>query len=114
MMTLARWKVILVLLATILGLLFTLPNLLPAKVRDGLPPFMPRKTLNLGLDLQGGSYLLYSVDTVALRNERLANMTEDVRTTFRDKQIAFSDLANTGGVITMRITDPNQIGDALN
>jgi len=114
MMTLARWKVILVLLATILGLLFTLPNLLPAKVRDSLPPFMPKKTLNLGLDLQGGSYLLYSVDTVALKTEKLNNMTEDVRNTFRDKQIAFTDLVNVGGAISVRITDPNQIDDALN
>ena len=52
-----------------------------------------KNTLNLGLDLQGGSYLLYSVDTAALRNERLTNMAEDVRTTLRDKQIAFTDLA---------------------
>src|SRR3954451_17254158 len=102
MMNLARWKVIVVVLATILGLLFTLPNMLPAKVRDSLPAFMPKKTLNLGLDLQGGSYLLYSVDTVALRNEKLNNMTEDVRTTFRDKQIAFTDLTNSGGAINLR------------
>ena len=53
MMTLARWKVILVLLATILGLLFTVPNLLPGNVRDSLPGFMPKSTLKLGLDLQG-------------------------------------------------------------
>ena len=30
MMNLSRWKVILVVLATVFGLLFTLPNLLPA------------------------------------------------------------------------------------
>jgi preprotein translocase subunit SecD len=113
MMTLARWKVILVLLATILGLLFTLPNLLPANVRDGLPAFMPKSTLKLGLDLQGGSYLLYSVDTAALRTERLNNMAEDVRNAFRDKQIAFTDLAISGGEIGVRITDPNQVNDAL-
>ncbi len=114
MMNLARWKVVLVVLATVLGLLFTLPNLLPAKVRDSLPPFMPRNTLHLGLDLQGGSRLLYSVDTVALRNERLTNMAEDVRTTFHDKQINFTDLAVTNGQIGVRITDPNQINDAAN
>ena len=114
MMTLARWKVVLVLLATILGLLFTLPNLLPASVRDGLPGFMPKNTLKLGLDLQGGSYLLYSVDTAALRTERLNNMTEDVRSTFREKQIAFTDLAITNGEIGVRITDPNQVSMALN
>src|SRR3954454_24512262 len=113
MMTNARWKVILVLLTTILGFLFTLPNMLPAHVRDGLPAFMPKNTLHLGLDLQGGSDLLYSVDTVALRNERPTNMAEDVRTTFRDKNIAFTDLAVTNGAIGLRITDPNQVNDAV-
>ncbi|HEX2816741.1 MAG TPA: protein translocase subunit SecD, partial [Phenylobacterium sp.] len=108
MMNLARWKVIVVVLATVFGLLFTLPNLLPAKMRDSLPGFMPRNTLHLGLDLQGGSDLLYSVDIVALRNERLTNMAEDVRTAFRDKQIAFTDLAVTNGEIGLRITDPTQ------
>jgi preprotein translocase subunit SecD len=112
MMNLARWKVILVVLATVLGLLFTLPNLLPAKVRDGLPGFMPKSTLHLGLDLQGGSRLLYSVDTVALRNERLTNMAEDIRTGFRDKNIAFTDLAVTNGEIGVRITDGAQLNDA--
>ncbi|HEY2356528.1 MAG TPA: protein translocase subunit SecD, partial [Phenylobacterium sp.] len=114
MMNLARWKVVVVLLATIFGILFTLPNVLPANVRESLPAFMPKNTLKLGLDLQGGSDLLYSVDTVALRNERLTNMAEDVRTTFRDKQIAFTDLAVTNGEIGLRITDPGQVTTALN
>jgi preprotein translocase subunit SecD len=113
MMNLARWKVILVVMATIFGFLFTLPNLLPANVRDSLPAFMPKNTLHLGLDLQGGSDLLYSVDTVALRSERLTNMAEDVRTTFRDKQIAFTDLAVTNGEIGLRITDAAQVNAAV-
>ena len=54
MMQLSRWKVILVVLATILGALFTLPNLMPAGARSSLPGFLPRQGLNLGLDLQGG------------------------------------------------------------
>jgi preprotein translocase subunit SecD len=112
MMNLARWKVMLVVLATVFGFLFTLPNLLSPAAREHLPPFIPRNTLHLGLDLQGGSDLLYSVDTVALRNERLTNMAEDVRTTFRDKQIAFTDLAVNNGAIGVRITDPGQVNDA--
>jgi len=114
MMNLARWKVILVVLVTLISVLFTLPNLLPAKVRDSLPGFMPKNTLHLGLDLQGGSYLLYSVDTVALRAEHLTNMAEDIRTTLKDKQIAFTDLAVSNGEIGLRITDPGQVNDAAN
>src|SRR3954468_24747153 len=108
MMNLARWKVILVVLATVFGLLFTLPNLLPGNVRDSLPGFMPKSTLKLGLDLQGGSYLLYSVDTAALRVEKLNNMLEDVRTTLRDKQIGFTEPVIANGEISVRISDPNQ------
>jgi len=114
MMNVSRWKVILVVLATVFGLLFTLPNLLPANVRDQLPAFMPKKVLNLGLDLQGGSSLLYSVDTAALRTERLTNLTEDVRSTLREKEIAFTGLAVVGDAINVRISDPAQVSDAAN
>jgi preprotein translocase subunit SecD len=114
MMSSSRWKIFFVVLATALGLLFTLPNLLPAHVRDRLPAFMPKSTLHLGLDLQGGSYLLYSVDTVALRNERLTNMAEDIRTQLHDKNIAISDLAVSNGQIGLRITDPAQMTAAAN
>ncbi|MDB5495390.1 MAG: secD, partial [Phenylobacterium sp.] len=114
MMNLSRWKVTLVVLAAVLGLLFTLPNLLPKSAVDALPGFMPKKTLNLGLDLQGGSYLLYSVDTQALRNERLTNLTEDVRKTLTDDQIPFTDLGQVNGELSVRITDPGQVAKAQN
>jgi preprotein translocase subunit SecD len=114
MMTVSRWKVALVLLATLFGVLFTVPNLLPPDARDGLPGFLPKKALNLGLDLQGGSYLLYSVDTQALRNERLTNLTEDVRKTLTDAQIAFTDLGQANGALSVRVTDPAQVNNALN
>jgi SecD/SecF fusion protein len=114
MMTLSRWKVILVVLATIFGALFTLPNLLPPDARAKLPGFVPSKALNLGLDLQGGSYLLYSVDTQALRNERLTNLTEDVRKTLTDAQIPFTDLGQVSGALSVRITDPSQVNKAQN
>jgi preprotein translocase subunit SecD len=109
MLTLSRWKLILVALAIVFGLMFALPNALSPKAREGLPGFLPRQTLNLGLDLQGGSYLLLEVDTNALRNERLTNMVEDVRTQLGEKKIAFSGLAVVGGAVVLRITDPNDI-----
>jgi preprotein translocase subunit SecD len=67
MLTLSRWKIFAVILSVIFGIVFTLPNLLPQKTLDALPGWVPHQKLNLGLDLQGGSYLLYEVDTDALR-----------------------------------------------
>ena len=114
MMTLSRWKFIVVTAAVLFGLLFTLPNLLPAGVRDAIPGFLPHKTLNLGLDLQGGSYLLLEVDTSALRKEKATNLLEDVRKSLRDDQIQYTDLVQTGTGATVRITDPGQVATAYN
>ncbi|RAK52352.1 protein translocase subunit SecD [Phenylobacterium deserti] len=112
MLNLSRWKVILVILSVVFGVLFTLPNLLPEATRAQLPGFMPKKTLNLGLDLQGGSSLLYEVDLVALRAERLTNLIEDVRKTLTDEQVPFADLGQVNGAIVVRITDPAQFDKA--
>lgn len=112
MLTLSRWKVLLVVLSMVLGVLFALPNALPKEVRDDLPGFLPKKTLNLGLDLQGGSYLLLEVDIAALRSERLTNTLEDVRTQLREARIAHSDLRVLNGGVTVRITEPGQVNEA--
>jgi preprotein translocase subunit SecD len=112
MLILSRWKVLVVVLSVVLGLLFAAPNTMPQNVRDGLPAFLPKKALNLGLDLQGGSYLLMGVDTAALRKERLTNTVEDTRTLLRDEKIAFTDLAAVNGEASVRITDPDQVSNA--
>ncbi|HEX5377310.1 MAG TPA: protein translocase subunit SecD [Phenylobacterium sp.] len=110
----SRWKTFAVLAAVLYGVLFTLPNLLPQATRDALPGFMPKQTLNLGLDLQGGSSLLLSVDTKALRAEKTTNLIEDSRTTLREEGIDFSDLGQAGGAVTVRITDPAKVNAAAN
>ena len=67
MLQLRPWKIALVVIAAIIGIVFTLPNLVPASATAGWPGLFSQR-LNLGLDLQGGSYLLLEVDlTVALR-----------------------------------------------
>lgn len=112
MLNLSRWKVIAVVLSVIFGVLFTLPNVLPKATLDKLPGFVPKQTLNLGLDLQGGSYLLLEVDTDALRTERLVNLVEDVRTVLRTDDITFSELRQANGEVSVRITDPAQVSAA--
>ena len=114
MLTLSRWKIVLVTLSVIFGLLFTLPNLLPQKTLDGFPGWLPKQKLNLGLDLQGGSYLMYEVDTAALRQERLKNLVEDVRTVLRGEQIAFGELAEVDGTVRLRIADAGKVDEAAN
>ncbi|RZJ74426.1 MAG: protein translocase subunit SecD, partial [Brevundimonas sp.] len=79
MIQLSRWKVILVVVALFLGLLLAFPNVLTPAQRAALPGWLPKNALNLGLDLQGGSYLLLEVDVPAMRAKRVTNLVEDVR-----------------------------------
>ncbi|MDB5432729.1 MAG: secD [Caulobacter sp.] len=113
MMSLARWKIIAITMAVLFGVLFTLPNLLTPGQLAALPGFLPHKTLNLGLDLRGGSYLLLEVDIDALRAEKLKNLTEDVRNTLNDADLG-NNISQTGNTISIRLADPNRMNDAVN
>ena len=68
-------KLILFIFCLILGLL-ALPNFVN---NDALPSFFPKNTLNLGLDLRGGSYLLLEVDTETIKKEKSEILLDDIR-----------------------------------
>ncbi|MDB5453683.1 MAG: secD, partial [Caulobacteraceae bacterium] len=108
MLQLPRWRVIVVLVATLLAIVFSVPNVLPASTLQSLPSWVPAKRLNLGLDLQGGSSLLLEVDLAALNREKLNDLMEDVRSTLREKQVDFAELAQVNGAINVRIVNPAQ------
>ena len=59
----------------------------------------PSGTLNLGLDLQGGSHLLLSVDTDAVQRERLEDLTSDIRLALRGERIGYSGLSRVAVVL---------------
>jgi len=50
------------------------------------------KKINLGLDLQGGSYLLLEIDNNPIIIKKLQNTTSTIRNFLKDEQIDFSDL----------------------
>jgi preprotein translocase subunit SecD len=103
MMTLSRWKVILVTLAVLFGVVFTLPNVLPQKTLDSLPSWAPKQKLNLGLDLQGGSSLLLEVDTASLKTERMNSLLEDVRNSLTQATVTFDGLSQRGDAVSVHI-----------
>jgi preprotein translocase subunit SecD len=100
MIHLSRWKVILLALSLAFGILFAYPSLLTPAQREALPGFLPKNTLNLGLDLQGGSYLLLEVDVTEMQAKRVANMVEEVRETLAEAGVFPASLqAEPAGVV---------------
>ena len=62
------------------------------------------KKINLGLDLQGGSYLLLEIDNEPVEIQKLQNTTTVVRNFLKDKKIAFTDLRIEGKAIFFNIS----------
>ena len=115
MLSVARWRIILVAVATILGVLLSLPNFLPSAVRDAMPGFLPRQTLNLGLDLQGGSYLLLEVDTDTLREQQLENVADQMAQALRDAEpaIRYTGRGVVGNAARLRLVNREDMARAL-
>ena len=53
--------------------------------------YLDRK-INLGLDLQGGSYLLLEIDNSPVIEQKLQNISTLIRTYFKEKDIRISNL----------------------
>jgi protein-export membrane protein SecD len=113
MIHLSRWKVILLALSLVFGLLFAYPNVLTPAQREALPSWLPSSGLNLGLDLQGGSYLLLEVDVPAMREDRLNNLGEDVRSELGQAGIPFGAIVREDAGVIVTLSDPAQMDAAL-
>ncbi len=50
------------------------------------------RKINLGLDLQGGSYLLLEIDNTPVITQKLQNKVSNLRKFFKDKNINFKNL----------------------
>ena len=83
MLQFSKYKITLILAVILAGLYTAAPNLFSESELQRLPSWLPARTVSLGLDLQGGSHLLYEVDTAALVKERLENATSSVREALR-------------------------------
>jgi preprotein translocase subunit SecD len=107
MLDFPRWKVILVLFTTVVGVIMALPSIVPAQYLGWAPQSFRDSKINLGLDLAGGSHLLLEADIDDLGKSRLSAMEEQVRVTMRreDPRIEISDISTAGGELSFSARD---------
>lgn len=81
-----RWRMLVALLVTVLGLAYALPSI-PMIGKSPLQKLLPEDKISLGLDLMGGIYLTLGVDVEKAVENNLAQTGQDLRTVAREEGI---------------------------
>ena len=100
------WKSILVVSVLIAGIIFSIPSILYKE--DSGSWFLENK-INLGLDLQGGSYLLLEVKSEVLFKEELDNVSDSLRLIARELKVTISNIDSDSDEIQIRFTNSDNL-----
>jgi preprotein translocase subunit SecD len=104
MLYFTRWKALAIILTALVVCLCAVPNFFPeAKVKTW--PLWAQRHLVLGLDLQGGSYLLLEVDSNYVKKEKLDQVRDDVRRVLRENKIGYTGLASRADYVEVRVKE---------
>ena len=107
-----RWKIVLIVLTCLSGVVFTFPNFFSKETVAGWPWWMPHRQLPLGLDLQGGAHLLLAMDTNELEKDWLTTLRDDARKSLREAKIGFTGLGIVSNTVQVRIAKPEDMDKA--
>jgi len=100
------WKSTLVILVVLAGVIFSLPSIIYKE--DSGNWYLDNK-INLGLDLQGGSYLLLEVQFDVLIQEELENISDSIRLISRNLQTKINNITSSEDEIQFRFNDSKNI-----
>ena len=104
MLYFTRWKALAIILTALLVCLFAVPNFFPQE-RVKTWPVWAQRHIVLGLDLQGGSYLLLEVDSNYVKKDKLDQVRDDVRRALRENKIGYTGLATRGDYVEVRVKE---------
>jgi len=78
-----KWRVGIVLATVLFGLVYVVPNFVP---EGSLPDWFPNNKFTLGLDLQGGLLLQYSVDVEKAVSDKVDRTVPEVKSRLEAKK----------------------------
>ena len=105
------WKIFIVFLLVSLGVIFAIPSIL---YKEDTGNWYLDNRLNLGLDLQGGSYLLLEVQTNVLIEEEFANFSDTIRMIARENRIKINNIENINDELKVRFDTTEKLDEVRN
>src|SRR5499427_4335451 len=112
MLYFTRWKALAIIVTALVVCLCAVPNFFPEATVKTWPAWAQRR-LVLGLDLQGGSYLLLEVDANSVRKDRLEAVREDARKVLREARIGYTGLNVRNDAVEVRIIKDTDVQTAI-
>ncbi len=108
MLIFENWKKVLILIVSIFAILFSLPNFIS---KNNVPNFFKAGEIRLGLDLQGGSYLLLEVESDSLQTDRLNSVADELRVVLRNAnpRIGYRNLSVINTELTFSLIEENDV-----
>ena len=105
-------RAVIYLLLILIGIASTVPNFLSERAQSSLPQWFTQNTLKLGLDLQGGSHLLMTVDTAPLVDGAVARISEQFLSQLKEHRITYQNPIADGAGWQISLREPSQLGKA--
>lgn len=116
MVNIPGWKKVIVILICLLGILYAIPNFAGESgqkwMSRHLPSWAPSKTINLGLDLQGGAHLLFSVDIKSVIKEQRDNLFTNILSVLRENDIRREKIEKIKNGVEFSLKSPDQAESA--
>ncbi|MGF6311708.1 preprotein translocase subunit SecD [Bradyrhizobium sp. i1.8.4] len=112
MLYFTRWRALGIILTALVVCLCAVPNFFPEAQVKTWPAWAQRR-LVLGLDLQGGSYLLLEVDSNYVKKEKLDQIRDDARKVLREAKIGYTGLNTRNDAVEVRISKEGDQATAL-
>ena len=103
MLYFSKLKIFSIISVITLGIVFFLPNLFNTNLS-----FLPKKKIVLGLDLQGGSYLLLEVNSKPLFKDRLEAKSFELKKKLRLERINYGIFETTESTISFKLNLDNK------
>ncbi len=95
-----------ILIVAVLGIVFAIPNFFSKDATATWPGWLPHQGMTLGLDLQGGSYLLLQVNRDSVITERLKTLRRDARQILAGENGIGNIITTDADGLTIELTDP--------
>ena len=113
MLDFPTWKKIWLWLIAGVAMLAALPSIL-STTNVAWPDSLPNRTVNLGLDLAGGSHILLEAEPSQVAAQRLETMEESVRAALRQEEprIRVGDVSTANGRLSFMVAQASDIDRA--